>query len=70
MALWIPAVMIALESIRTVKRVTNPSAVRKTRKARMTELTAAAQRPYTMADAAAVEIPTHPYSDAYNLNDR
>jgi len=30
--------MIALEIIRTVKRVANPSAVRRTRKARMTEL--------------------------------
>jgi len=65
-----PAVMIALEIIRTVKRVANPSAVRRTRKARMTELTAAAQRPYTMADGAAAEIPTRPYSGVYNLNDR
>ena len=65
-----PAVMIALEIIRTVKRVANPSAVRRTRKARMTELTAAAQRPCTMADGAALEIPKRPYCGAYNLNDR
>src|SRR5262249_5523966 len=44
MALWMPAVMSALEIIRTVKRVANPSAVRRTRKARMAELTAASQR--------------------------
>ena len=37
-ALWSPAVMIALEIMSTVKRVANPSAVRRTRKARMTEL--------------------------------
>jgi hypothetical protein len=37
-ALWSPAVMIALEIMSTVKRIANPSAVRRTRKARMTEL--------------------------------
>ena len=37
-ALWSPAVMIALEIMSTVKRVANPSAVSKTRRARMTEL--------------------------------
>jgi hypothetical protein len=47
--------MMALEIIRTVKRVANPSAVRKTRKARMTDLTAAVRRPYPMADGAAAE---------------
>ena len=37
-ALWSPAVMIALEIMSAVKSVANPSAVRRTRKARMTEL--------------------------------
>jgi hypothetical protein len=50
--------MMALEIISTVKRVANPSAVRKTRKARMTQLkgqnSRAAARPRTMC----------PYADA------
>jgi len=60
--------MIALEIIRAMKRVANPSAVRRTRKARMMELTADWQpcRMRTVLPRCRCAA----YSAADNLNDR
>jgi hypothetical protein len=57
--------MIALEIMSTAKRVANPSAVRRTRKARMTELKRRKLRGFCAArDAMCVQ-----QSDEENLND-
>jgi hypothetical protein len=57
MALWIPAVMMALEIMSIVNRVTNPSAVKRTRKARMRELKGQNSRPSARPRARGVQAP-------------